>query len=87
LSVGLEQVQNFLRQSKDIIFWHTGGFNQEWTDEAHFELIEILKEAFSRWWVKPDERKLDCTLNEFWSIPDLPSNEGRIIVSYGVIVI
>jgi hypothetical protein len=28
LSEGIQQVQEFLKNSKDIVIWHTGGFNQ-----------------------------------------------------------
>jgi hypothetical protein len=28
LSEGLKQVQEFLKNSGDIVIWHTGGFNQ-----------------------------------------------------------
>lgn len=82
LSQGLEEVRNFLRNSKDIIIWTTNHFEQVWDEHAHTELKNLYMETFSTWWVKPDDRNLDVPLNDIWNRPDLPENQGRIIMFY-----
>lgn len=52
---------------------------QEWTDEAHLELISILTSSFADWWVKPSSLGWEKTLNQVWEDQDLAPNQGRII--------
>ena len=87
---GIQSVKNFLSNSKDIVIFDVHSFNSfegvgsEWTDEVHRNFQDILEAEFGRWWVAPDAQLRDwsLTLDEIWSRPGLPQDEGRIIVMY-----
>jgi len=82
LTIGLEQIQNFMRNSQDIVYICFWQFEQIWTDEAHSELIEMLENYLGNWWVLPDENQLNRTLNDIWNQPYLPVDEGRLLIAY-----
>ena len=82
LTIGLEQIQNFMRNSQDIVYICFWQFEQIWTDEAHSELIEMLENYLGNWWVLPDENQLNRTLNDIWNQSYLPLDEGRLLIAY-----
>eukprot|EP00095_Tigriopus_kingsejongensis_P009359 maker-scaffold488_size158317-snap-gene-0.25 protein:Tk09359 transcript:maker-scaffold488_size158317-snap-gene-0.25-mRNA-1 annotation:"hypothetical protein DAPPUDRAFT_309733" len=79
LQEGLDQVQEFLRNSPDIVIWDSHSFVREWDSSTHEEYIRILKDTFGPWWVKPNGKAWDLALEDIWNQPDLVPNEGRII--------
>ena len=88
LTEGLQQIQNFLRNSNDIIYMSFWIFEQIWTDEAHDELFLILEKYLGQWWVLPNEKQYDITLNEIWNPSStylrdpIHQNEGKVMISY-----
>merc|ERR1712136_519583 len=71
LEVGIKQVLNFLKNSKDILLWDTEHFEQDtWDDEAHQLYQDVLWDAFKDFWASPkvydSSRSYNVTLNELW---------------------
>ena len=88
LTEGLQQIQNFLRNSNDIIYMSFWIFEQVWSDQAHHELFLILEKYLGQWWVLPNEKQYDITLNEIWNPSStylrdpIHQNEGKVMISY-----
>jgi len=79
---GINDVKEFLANTREIIVWEINGFEQHWTADAHFEYKTLLVEQFGRWLVTPGELGWETSLREIWAREDLPANEGRIIITY-----
>jgi len=82
LMEGISQVKEFLRLSRDVLVWEINGFEQPWTAADHETLKSLLVSEFGRWLVSPGELGWSTTLQDIWSREDLPSEEGRIIITY-----
>jgi len=79
---GINDVKEFLANTREIVVWEINGFEQHWTAEAHLEYKTLLVEQFGRWLVTPGELGWETSLREIWSREDLPVDEGRIIITY-----
>jgi len=79
---GINDVKEFLTNTREIVVWEINGFEQHWTAEAHLEYKTLLVEQFGRWLVLPGELGWETSLREIWEREDLPVDEGRIIITY-----
>jgi len=79
---GINDVKEFLANTREIVVWEINGFEQHWTAEAHLEYKTLLVEQFGRWLVTPGEFGWETSLRDIWAREDLPLNEGRIIITY-----
>jgi len=82
LKEGIQLVQQFLQVSRDVMVWEINNFLQTWTDEAHQELHDLLISEFYPWLVVPLGIGWSTTLQDIWSRVTLPTDEGRIILTY-----
>jgi len=79
---GINDVKEFLANTQEILVWEINGFEQHWTPEAHLQYKTLLIEQFGRWLVTPGDLGWETSLREIWAREDLPSGEGRIIITY-----
>ncbi len=80
LQVGLDQVKNFLRNSKDIVLFYIRAHEQEWDDNAYNLLEALLQEEFRPWLVFPTQDQLNVKLNDIWYKPELEPEQGRVLM-------
>jgi len=82
MAEGIQDVIEFLRNTRELVVWEINGFEQVWDTAAHEEFKALLVSSFSDWLVVPGAAGWDAPLGDVWDRPGLAQDQGRLIITY-----